>query len=72
MLGYSDTLEHSVLSYGTVSVLKWWKSDCSPQFEIWLRRFLGVLRFEKLRHDLSDGSLTFAAVWKDILEYLKL
>lgn len=40
----------SVVAYGMMlakrCIIKLWKSDASPQFESWLREFIGVLQMK--------------------------
>lgn len=57
LFGCSDALENldhgtqTVVAYGMVvaerCILKHWKSDLPPQFEAWLRKFIGILHIEK-------------------------
>lgn len=82
LFGYSRALENrdrnlsTVIAYGMViakrCILKLWKSDSLPQFETWLREFIGVLRIEKLRYEVSGNSQKFHVVWRPILDYMKL
>lgn len=82
LLGYSITLDNldrdlrSAIMYGMViakrCILKLWRSDESPQFAVWLREFVGALHIERLRYVMSGNLQKFHAVWRPILEHLKL
>ncbi len=53
-------------------ILRMWKTDLAPKFEIWSRDLVNMLVLERLRYISNDKSGVFDKIWSQILEHLNV
>lgn len=75
LLSFANKYEKKAILFGTVIakklILRAWRSDIAPMYDLWLREMANMLYLERLRLYHEDKGDTFDRMWDPVLQLLQ-